>query len=115
MQLTAIDSSWVNAMQIHFGETENATGKQQKGWVDEQPNRSCTDQLVQLRIITEPSVSIIERYSPLYIGFVGNEKASGTIDRIQLWDLLNHYWVPQMIIELIKATQGREMQMYSWK
>nr|KAG5702925.1 hypothetical protein BaRGS_034698 [Batillaria attramentaria] len=64
-------------------------------------NRSCADQIASLRIIVEQS---LEWSSPLYINFIGYEKAFDSVDREALWKLLRHYGVPRKIISLIRCT-----------
>uniref|UniRef100_A0A183JL78 Reverse transcriptase domain-containing protein n=1 Tax=Schistosoma curassoni TaxID=6186 RepID=A0A183JL78_9TREM len=54
-------------------------------------DRSCTDQIVRLRIIVEQSV---EWNSTLYINFIDNGKAFDSVDRRTSWKLLRHYGVP---------------------
>ncbi|KAK3740237.1 hypothetical protein RRG08_054258 [Elysia crispata] len=62
-------------------------------------NRSCTDQIVALRIIVEQS---IEWNSPLLVNFIDFEKAFDSIDRDTLWKLLRHYGIPPKIVTLIQ-------------
>ncbi|CAH8472212.1 unnamed protein product [Schistosoma guineensis] len=62
-------------------------------------DRSCTDQIVTLRIIVEQS---IEWNSSLYINFIDYEKAFDSMDRTTLWKLLRHYGVPQKIVNIIQ-------------
>ena len=50
--------------------------------------RSCTDHIATLRVITEQS---LEWNSPMYITFVDFEKAFDSIDCTALWKLLAHY------------------------
>ena len=61
--------------------------------------RSCTDQIVTLRIILEQSA---EWNTPLYINFVDFEKAFDSLDRDSLWKLLRHYGVPDKIVTIIR-------------
>ncbi|VDP55100.1 unnamed protein product [Schistosoma margrebowiei] len=58
-------------------------------------DRSCTDQIVTLRIIVEQS---IEWNSSLHINFIDYEKAFDSMDRTTLWKILRHYGVPQKIV-----------------
>ena len=62
-------------------------------------DRSCTDQIATLRIIVEQSM---EWDSSLYINFVDYEKAFDSLDRDTLWNLLQHYGIPDKRISLIK-------------
>ncbi|VDP60227.1 unnamed protein product [Schistosoma curassoni] len=62
-------------------------------------DRSCTDQIVTLRIIVEQSV---EWNSSLYINFIDYETAFDSVDRRTLWRLLRHYGVPEKIINIIQ-------------
>ena len=64
-------------------------------------NRSCADQIASLRIIVEQS---LEWNSPLYINFIGYEKAFDSVDRETMWKLLRLYGVPKKIISLIRCT-----------
>ena len=63
--------------------------------------RSCTDHIATLRMITEQS---LEWNSPLYITFIDFEKAFDSIDRTAFWKLLAHYGIPEEIIRLIRTT-----------
>ena len=54
-------------------------------------NRSCTDQIVTLRIMLEQS---LEWNSPLYVNIIQNEKALDNTDRKCLRKLLRHYEIP---------------------
>ncbi|VDP36679.1 unnamed protein product [Schistosoma margrebowiei] len=62
-------------------------------------DRSCTNQIATLRIIVEQS---IEWNSSLYINFIDNEKAFGSVDRTTLWKLLRQDGVPQKIVNIIR-------------
>ena len=62
-------------------------------------NRSCTDQIVTLRIILEQS---LEWNSPLYISFVDYEKAFDSEDHQTLWKLLRHYGILEKITNIIR-------------
>ena len=66
-----------------------------------QRNRSCADQITNLRIIVEQS---LEWNSPLYINFIDYEKAFDSVDRKTMWKLLRHYGVPEKIISLTQCT-----------
>ena len=61
-------------------------------------HRSCSDQIITLRIIIEQS---IEWNSSLYVNFVDFEKAFDSIDRVSLWRILRHYGIPQKLINII--------------
>ena len=60
-------------------------------------DRSCTHQVVTLRIILEQS---FEWNSPVYATFLGNEKAFDSVDSEVLWKLLRHYSIPEKYITL---------------
>ncbi|VDP73636.1 unnamed protein product [Schistosoma curassoni] len=62
-------------------------------------DRSCTDQISTLRIIVEQSV---EWNSTLYINFTDYEKAFDNVDRRTLWKVLQHYGVPDKIVNIIR-------------
>ncbi|VDO68309.1 unnamed protein product [Schistosoma mattheei] len=66
-------------------------------------DQSCTDQIVTLRIIVEQSV---EWNSSLYINFIDYEKAFDSVDKRTLWKLLQHYGVPQKIVNIIQNSYG---------
>ncbi|VDO96181.1 unnamed protein product, partial [Schistosoma margrebowiei] len=61
--------------------------------------RSCTDQIATLRIIVEQAV---EWNSSLYINFIDYEKAFDSEDRRTFWKLLQHYGVPEKIVNIIR-------------
>ena len=63
--------------------------------------RSCTDHIATLRMITEQS---LEWNSPLYFTFIDCEKVFNSIDHTALWKLLAHYGIPEKIIRLIHTT-----------
>ncbi|VDO86096.1 unnamed protein product [Schistosoma curassoni] len=52
-------------------------------------DRTCTDQIATLR------------NSPLYINFIDYEKVFGSVDRRKSWELLQHYGVPEKIVNNI--------------
>ncbi|VDO99416.1 unnamed protein product [Schistosoma curassoni] len=62
-------------------------------------DRSCTDQIVMLRIIVERS---IEWNSSLYTNFIDYEKAFDSVDRRTLWKFLRHYGVREEIVNIIR-------------
>lgn len=62
-------------------------------------DRSCIDQIAMLRIIVEQS---LEWNSPLYINFLGYEKAFDSVDSETLWKLLRHYGIPDKIVTIIR-------------
>ena len=62
-------------------------------------NRSCTDQIVTLRIILEQS---LEWNSSLYVSFMDYEKAFNSVDRECLWKLLRHNGIPEKITSIIQ-------------
>ena len=62
--------------------------------------KSCTDQTAALRIILEQSR---EWNSPLYLLFIDFQKAFDSLDREAIWSLLQHYGIPQKLINMIKA------------
>ena len=67
--------------------------------------RSCTEQIVTLRIILKQSA---EWNTPLYINFVDFEKAFDSLDSDSLWKLLRHYGVPDKIVKIIRNSyKGR--------
>ncbi|XP_073668649.1 uncharacterized protein [Paramisgurnus dabryanus] len=61
--------------------------------------KSCTDQIATLRIIIEQS---LEWQSPLYLNFIDFRQAFDSVDRETIWQLLNHYGIPQSFITLIQ-------------
>ena len=63
-------------------------------------NRSTTDQITTLRIIIEQSK---EWNCQLFINFIDYKKAFDSLDRASLWNILQHYGIPQKIINIIKA------------
>ena len=64
-------------------------------------NKSCADQIASLRIIVELS---LDWNSPIYISFIGYEKAFDSVDREAMWKLLRHCGVREKIISLIRCT-----------
>ena len=64
------------------------------------PGRSCSDQIVTLRIIIE---QCLEMRKPCIINFVDYQKAFDSLDRKTLWKILAFYGVPQKIIGIIKC------------
>ncbi|VDO86069.1 unnamed protein product [Schistosoma mattheei] len=62
-------------------------------------DRSCTDQIVTLRIIVEQSIGW---NSSLYIKFIDYEKAFDSMDRTTLWKLLLQYGVLEKIVNIIR-------------
>ncbi|VDP59986.1 unnamed protein product [Schistosoma curassoni] len=67
-------------------------------------NRSCTDEIKTLWIIVEQS---IEWNPSLYINFIDYEKAFDSVDRTTLWKFLQHYGVPQKIVNIIQNSYDR--------
>ncbi|VDO56830.1 unnamed protein product [Schistosoma margrebowiei] len=61
--------------------------------------RSCTDRIATPRIIIEQSV---EWNFSMYINFVDYEKAFDSVDRRTLWKILQHYGVPEKIVNIIR-------------
>ena len=60
-------------------------------------NRPCADQIASLCIIVEQSLEWNPPPSPphpLYISFIGYQKAFHGVDRETMWKLLRHYGVP---------------------
>ena len=70
-----------------------------------QKERSCTDHIATLRLITEHS---LEWNSPVYITFLEFKKAFDSIDRTTLWKLLAHYGIHGKI-RLIHTTVNHLM------
>ncbi|VDP36047.1 unnamed protein product [Schistosoma mattheei] len=64
-------------------------------------DRSSTDQIAALRIIVEQSV---EWNSSLYINVIDYEKAFDSVDKRTLWKLLQHYGVPEKIVNIIRKS-----------
>nr|XP_032513083.1 uncharacterized protein LOC116767039 [Danaus plexippus plexippus] len=64
------------------------------------PNRSCTDQIITLRIILEQAS---EWQREMYLTFVDFEKAFDTLRWTGIWERLREVGVPDKIINLIKA------------
>lgn len=62
-------------------------------------DRSCTDHIATLRIIIEQCA---EWQSPLYMTFIDFEKAFDSVDRETIWKLMQHYGIPQKLINIIK-------------
>ena len=64
-------------------------------------DRSCMDHIVTLSIIIEQS---IEWNSSLYMCFFFYfKKAFDSVDKQTLWKLLQHYWIPEDILTLIRS------------
>jgi len=61
--------------------------------------RSCTDQIATLRIIVEQT---LEWQSTLYVSFIDFEVAFDSIDRRSMWNILQHYGVPERLIQIIQ-------------
>ena len=61
--------------------------------------RSCADQIATLRIIIEQT---IEWQSSLYLTFIDFEKAFDSIDHKALWNILEHYGIPEKIMSIIR-------------
>ena len=64
------------------------------------PGRSCSDQIITLRIIIE---QCLEMRKPCILNFVDYQKAFDSLDRKTLWKILAYYGVPQKIISIIKC------------
>jgi hypothetical protein len=62
-------------------------------------DRSCTDQIVALRIIIEQS---LEWNTSLFLNFVDFDKAFDSLDREVLWNLMAHYGIPQKFLNIIR-------------
>ena len=62
--------------------------------------RSCSDQIITLRIIIE---QCLEMRKPCIINFVDYQKAFDSLDRNTLWKILAFYGVPKKIIDIIKS------------
>lgn len=62
-------------------------------------DRSCIDHIGTLRIIIEQS---IEWQTPLYMTFIDFEKAFDSVDRETIWKLMQHYGIPQKLINIIQ-------------
>ena len=67
-------------------------------------DQSCTGRIAAIRIIIEQSV---EWNSSLYITFIEYEKAFDSVDRITLWIILQHYGVPEKIVNIIQNSYDR--------
>ena len=63
--------------------------------------RSCADQVAVLRIIIQQS---LEWNAPLYLNFVDFEKAFDSVDHATLWKLLEHYGIPQKLVNIIRES-----------
>jgi len=61
-------------------------------------HRSCSDQIITLRIISEQSV---EWNSSLYVNFVDFEKAFDSVNRETLWKILMHHGIQEKLISII--------------
>ncbi|VDP06511.1 unnamed protein product [Schistosoma mattheei] len=70
---------------------------------DQQPgfrkDRSCTDQIATLWIVVEQS---IKWNSSLCINFIDYEKAFDSVGWRNLWELLQHYGIPEKIVNIIR-------------
>ncbi|XP_065564306.1 uncharacterized protein LOC136029729 [Artemia franciscana] len=64
------------------------------------PNRSCTDLLFTLQMLTEESC---EWCNKLYMIFIDIKKALNSLDHQSLWKLLCHYGIPEIIVNFIMA------------
>ena len=64
-------------------------------------DRSCITQICTLRIILEQS---LEWNSSVYVNFIDYKKASDSVDRDTLWQIMRHYGISEKFISLIKAT-----------
>ena len=62
-------------------------------------NRSCIDHINTLTVIIEQSV---EFQSPLYMLFVGYERAFDSLSRAWIWDELKNRGLPSNFINIIK-------------
>ncbi|VDP53720.1 unnamed protein product [Schistosoma curassoni] len=62
-------------------------------------NRSRTNQIATLRIIVE---QLIEWDSSLCVNVHEYGKAFDSVDRRTLWDLLRHYGVREMIVDITR-------------
>ena len=72
-------------------------------------NRSCTDQIVTLRIIIEQT---LEWNSSAYINFMDYQKAFDSVDRTTLWKLMRHYGIPEKLVNLVsKSYEGTSCQV----
>ena len=67
--------------------------------------RSCSDQIVTLRIIIE---QCLEMKVPCYLNFIDYQKAFDSIDRTTLWKILAYYGVPEKFIEIIKSLYSEQ-------
>ena len=67
-------------------------------------DRSCTDQIVALRIIIEQS---LEWNTSLLLNFVDFEKAFDSLDREISWNLMGHYGIPQKFINIIRNSYNK--------
>ncbi|VDP36382.1 unnamed protein product [Schistosoma mattheei] len=62
-------------------------------------DRSCTDQIATLQITMEQSID----WNPsLCINLIEYEKTFDRVDRTTLWKLLQHYGVPEKIVNIIR-------------
>ena len=61
-------------------------------------HRSCSDQIITLRIIIEQS---LEWNSSLHINFIDFKKAFDSVDRETLWKILRYHGVPEKLINII--------------
>jgi hypothetical protein len=62
--------------------------------------RSCSDQIITLRIIIE---QCLEMRKPCILNFIDYQKAFDSLDRNTLWKILAHYGVPKKLIDIIKS------------
>ena len=69
--------------------------------------RGTTGQIFILRNILEQAN---EWLATFYINFVDFEKAFDSVHRNGLWMIMNHYGIPQKIINIIKALLSRKKQ-----
>ena len=93
------------------GEVDRKLRPNQAGF---RPNRSTVDQITTLRIIIEQTK---EWNTQLFINFIDYTKAFDSLDRTSLWKLLQHYGIPQKLINIIKAMyeKGGANVMYNGK
>nr|CAI5855303.1 unnamed protein product [Callosobruchus analis] len=80
-----------------YSKVEEQLRNEQAGF---RKGKSCIDQIATATIIIEQT---LEMNSKLMMVFIDFEKAFDSVNHHQLWNILEHFGLPQKIINLIKA------------